>query len=239
MNRTIVVGDVHGCADELQSLLDLVALGKDDTLAFVGDLVARGPSSRRVLALVRSLGALAVRGNHEERLLGARAAQRIGAPPPKLGRTHQALFEELDDEDWAELEALPLSLELRGGGLRVVHAGVVPGIPFEAQDPYLLTHLRSLGEDGTPSVKWGTPWGKTYAGPPHVVFGHNARRDPQLHPDATGLDTGCVYGGALTALVLPEGAPIPPPAERGDVLVAVRARSAYSDYGAPLPSDSA
>ena len=91
--------------------------------------------------------------------------------------------------------------------------------------------------DGTPSAKWGVPWGKSYVGPPHVVFGHNARRDPQLHPDATGLDTACVYGGALTALVLPAGASVPAPAERRDALVSVPAREAYYDYGQPLPTD--
>jgi len=235
--RTIVIGDVHGCAAELDRLLDKVAPTEDDTLTFVGDLVARGPDTRKVLRTVRSLGARVVRGNHEERLLGGRAARRAGAPPPKLGKTHQALLEELDDADWAMLEALPLSLDLPDDGLRIVHAGVVPGVPFEAQDPYLLTHLRSIADDGTPSVKWGTPWGARYEGPPHVVFGHNARKDPQLHPDATGLDTGCVYGGALTALVLTRGAAMPPPSSRRDVLVSIPAKKAYSDYGQPLPED--
>jgi hypothetical protein len=235
--RTIVIGDVHGCAAELDALLSKLGPGTGDTLCFVGDLVARGPDSRGVLRRARELRAAVVRGNHEERLLGARAARRAGAPPPKLGRTHQELFGSLDSEEWAMLEGFPLSLELPEAGLRVVHAGVVPGVPFERQDPYLLTHLRSIADDGTPSVKWGIPWGKTYVGPPHVAFGHNARKHPQLHPDATGLDTGCVYGGALTALVLERGHALPPPEERYDVLVSVQARRAYSDYGQPLPQD--
>lgn len=235
MARTIVIGDVHGCAAELEKLLSKVAPTRDDTLAFVGDLVARGPETRKVLRTVRAFGGLVIRGNHEERLLDGRAALRTGAPPPKLGKTHQALLEELDDADWAMLEALPLSLDLPEDGLRIVHAGVVPGVPFEAQDPYFLTHLRSIADDGTPSVKWGRLWGTLYSGPPHVVFGHNARKDPQLHADATGLDTGCVYGGALTALVLTRGAAMPPPAARRDVLVSIPAKKAYSDYGQPLP----
>jgi hypothetical protein len=62
------------------------------------------------------------------------------------------------------------------------------------------------------------------------VFGHNARKNPQIHPDATGIDTACVYGEHLTALVLPAGSEVPPPKDRPDALVAVRARRAYSDY---------
>jgi hypothetical protein len=235
--QTIVIGDVHGCRAELEALLSKLGPARDDALVFVGDLVARGPDSRGVLKLVRELSARVVLGNHEERLVKARAAKRDGSPPPKMGKTHQSLFEELEADDWAMLEALPLWLDLPDAGLRVVHAGVVPGLAMERQDPWVLTHVRSLGEDGEPSSKWGTPWGKSYVGPPHVVFGHNARKHPQVHPHATGLDTACVYGGALTALVLPAGAAIPGPADRRDVLVSVPAREIYYDYGQPLPAD--
>ncbi len=84
-----------------------------------------------------------------------------------------------------------------------------------------------------------TLWGTRYAGPPHVVFGHNARAEPQLHPWATGLDTGCVYGGRLTALVLGEGEIMP----RGDkvkgLLISVPAARRYHGHvrgskGSPL-----
>ena len=233
MRRSIIIGDVHGCSAELKALLDRIGPTRDDTVALVGDLVAKGPRSREVLSMVRELGAKVALGNHEERLLEARRARRAGEPLPKLDKTHAALLEELEDQEWAELEALPLWLDL-DERLRVVHAGLVPGVPIEQQDPYHLTHVRSISETGEPSTKWGPPWGARYSGPPHVVFGHNARKDPQLHPDATGLDTGCVYGGLLTALVIPTGSLPPEPAERRDALVSVQAREAYSDYGGPL-----
>ena len=234
MARSIVIGDVHGCAVELDGLLDKLALASDDRLYFVGDLVAKGPESRRVLALARKLGAKVALGNHEERMLQARDARREDRTPPKLDKTHNALLDELDDEDWAMLEALPLKLDLPEHEARIVHAGVVPGIPFEQQDPWLVTHIRSIAEDGTPSSKWGPLWGARYVGPPHIVFGHNARKEPQFHPDATGLDTSCVYGGELTALVLPAGANVPPVADRREALVSVKAKRAYSEYGRPL-----
>lgn len=237
MTRTLIIGDVHGCAGELSALLDRLGPTTGDDLCFVGDLVARGPDSRGVLRIARETGAKVVLGNHEERLLEARRARRDGTPLPKLGGSHRRLLDELDDIEWAQLEAFPLKVDLDAQGLRVVHAGLVPGIPFEEQDPWLVTHIRSISDDGVPSKHWGPPWGARYQGPPHVVFGHNARKYPQLHAHATGIDTACVYGGALTAFVLPHGAKIPAPAERGDALVSVPARQAYVDYGQPLPTD--
>lgn len=237
MKRTLIIGDVHGCAAELSDLLDRLAFTREDELYFVGDLVARGPDSRGVLRIAREMGAKVTLGNHEQRLLEARRARREGTALPKLGSSHRRLLDELDDTEWAQLEALPLKVDLEPQGVRIVHAGLVPGIPFEAQDPWLVTHIRSISDDGVPSKHWGPPWGARYTGPPHVVFGHNARQHPQLHPHATGIDTACVYGGELTAFVLADGAEIPPPAARRDVLVSVPARRAYVDYGQPLPSD--
>jgi hypothetical protein len=70
--------------------------------------------------------------------------------------------------------------------------------------------IRTVRKDGRPSARDGRIlWGARYQGPPHVVFGHNAAPGLQLHRWATGLDTGCVYGGALTAIVLAESQKIP------------------------------
>jgi hypothetical protein len=230
LRRTIIIGDVQGCLAELDTLLDRVAITGDDALLFVGDLVARGPDSRGVLRRLRELGAHSVIGNHEERMLAARAAKRRAEAPPKLEPSHEKLLAELDDDDWAQLEAMPLRMTLDEHGVWIVHAGLVPGVPFEQQDPWVVTHIRSISEDGEPSSRRGPLWGARWQGPPHVVFGHNARKNPQIHPDATGIDTACVYGEHLTALVLPEGSPVPPPKDRPDALVSVRARRAYSDY---------
>ncbi|HWZ89311.1 MAG TPA: metallophosphoesterase family protein [Polyangiaceae bacterium] len=235
MARSIFIGDVHSCAAELAELFSAVAVADDDRVYFVGDLLSRGPDARGVLNLFRAVRARSVMGNHEQRLLASRHARQRGEPGPKLGASHAEVAVQLNDDDWAVLESFPLWIDVAEHGVRVVHAGVVPGVPFEAQDPWLLTHIRSITEDGKPSEKWGTLWGCLYTGSPHIVFGHNARQRPQIHPAATGLDTACVYGGALTALVLPDGAAPPPPDSRLDALVSVRARRAYSDYGRDLP----
>jgi len=235
MARSIFIGDVHSCAAELAELLSAVAVTPGDRVYFTGDLLSRGPDPLGVLNLFRSLRARAAVGNHEQRLLAARHARLRGEPGPKLGSAHAQVAAVLSDDDWAILDSLPLWIDVPEHGVRVVHAGLVPGVPFEKQDPWLLTHIRSIDANGKPSEKWGTLWGSLYNEEPHIVFGHNARQRPQIHPHATGLDTACVYGGALTAMVLSEGAAPPDISHRLDALVSVRARRAYSDYGRELP----
>jgi hypothetical protein len=209
-------------------LLDRVALGEEDQLLFVGDLVARGPDSAGVLDLAAELGGRAVLGNHERRLLQARAASGSKKGGPRLGPSAQALLASLETRHWKQLETFPLHLDLPEHGVRIVHAGLVPRVPIEQQDPWVLTHIRSLLDDGSPSDKRGaTLWASRYREEPHVVFGHNAVDGLQMHPSATGLDTACVYGRELSALVLEEGDPPPPLAQRVDAVVSVRARKAY------------
>jgi hypothetical protein len=224
MGRTVIVGDVHGCRAELEALLAAVAFAPGDRLVMVGDLVVRGPDPAGVIDVCAAAGARSVRGNHEDRLLRGRQGR---AP---IGPAQRAVIAALTDRHWAFLEALPLWIDLPEHGVRVVHAGVVPGVPIERQQPRALMYMRCLDHAGEAVEKrGGTPWGARYRGPPHVVFGHNAQEEPQLHPAATGLDTGCVYGGRLTALVLAEGARPPPPNRRAEAFVSVRARRRYAD----------
>lgn len=204
MTRTIIVGDVHGCAAELDALLGRVHFALGDKLVLVGDLVARGPDSLGVLDIARRTGAVIVRGNHEQKLLDWR-----DDPETQLSRIHLDVARSLRDVDWTLFDTAPLWVDLPEHGLRVVHAGVVPGVPIDEQHPRDLMHLRTLQVRGVAGGQEGVLWGKLYAGPVHVLFGHNALPGLQLHPFATGLDTGCVYGGSLTAMVLPDGVKVP------------------------------
>lgn len=220
MGRTVFVGDVHGCVDELDALLEAVAFTARDRLVLVGDLVARGPASTKVLERARSTGARAVRGNHEARILEWRA----GGRKTPLGEAHRAVVDAMSEDDWALVAALPLWLELPEHGALVVHAGLVPGVALADQSPHDLVNLRVVADGSGRRV----PWATLHRGPPHVLFGHDAVRGLQLHPWATGLDTGCVYGGELTALVLEDGEPVPrDPAAR--TLVRVAAARTYFD----------
>ena len=228
MSRTVLIGDVHGCADELSELLTLVAVGPLDRVVLVGDLVGRGPDGRRAVELARTVGARAVRGNHEERLLRWRTAPDT----ERLSRSLRPLVTEpsqrLGTEDWQFLASLPMWLELPEHDVLVVHAGLQPGLPLAEQQRHVLLNIRCLGPAGEPDTGRGEQlWARSYQGPPHVVFGHNALAEPQLHPWATGLDTGCVYGGRLTAMVLAAGEPVPPLERRRDVLLSVPARRVH------------
>ena len=229
MARTIIVGDVHGCVAELGRLLDALAPGAADRVLFVGDLVARGPDSLGVLALYRQVRGQAVLGNHECKLLAAHRARRAGARRPRVSALHYGLLHRLGDADWALLEQLPLSLSLPEHGLSIVHAGVDPGQGLAAADAWTLTHIRSIDPRGKPSPRHDyEPWASRYAGDSHIVFGHNSRVGLQLWPCASGIDTGCVYGGRLTALVLAAGEVIPAdPSARRELLSSVPAARAY------------
>jgi len=229
MARTMIVGDVHGCADELARLLELLGPVSDDRVLFVGDLVARGPDTRGVLALYRQVQARSVVGNHELRLLKAHHARLTGAKRLRLPGPQYALLHQLAEEDWELLAALPLYLSLLEHDLCIVHAGLLPGLPLEAQDAWTLTNVRSIDPEGRATDRHDLePWALRYRDGPHIVFGHNSRLGLQLQPRATGLDTGCVYGGQLSALVLEAGETVPEDiVERRQLVQAVPAARSY------------
>jgi hypothetical protein len=164
----------------------------------------------------RERGALGVRGNHDDKVVRyLRALQRDEALPRTKG-LHVAVAKALRSEDMAYLEALPLWLRFAALDTLVVHAGLVPGVPLERQDPEHLMTMRTLLPDGRASsgLDEGVLWGTRWQGPEHVVFGHDAFTGLQQHAFATGLDTGCVYGGSLSALLLPERRIVSVPAKR-------------------------
>lgn len=217
--RTVIVGDVHGCLDELEELLRTCAVAwGHDRVVLVGDLVAKGPDSRGVLQLARERGITAVLGNHDAKVLAYApgTGHTPAATPQKSSPTHQSVAAALSPADWEYLQDLPLFLALPELEVVVVHAGLVAGVPLAQQPRDLLINLRSITPEGQPSkrVEAGVPWASLWPGPQHVVFGHDAVRGLQQHRWATGLDTGCVYGRSLTALILPERRLVSVPAHR-------------------------
>ena len=202
MSRTIIVGDLHGCYDELLMLLGRLDVGASDRVVCVGDLVSKGEKSREVLELFMADARFSsVIGNHDRALLeywtGSRRkkhlkpAQRKCAKQLKEGRERFAAY----------FGSLPAYIDL--GSHVVVHAGLRPGVPLAEQSLDDLTTMRTLGPDR--ESREGTPWYEVYDGEQTALFGHWPAAEPRRGPRAIGLDTGCVYGGRLTAYVVETG----------------------------------
>jgi bis(5'-nucleosyl)-tetraphosphatase (symmetrical) len=237
----VFVGDIQGCADELDDLLESLRFDPPrDRLYAVGDVVNRGPRSAAVVRRLRELGAVTVLGNHELHLFEIAAGRR----QPKGRDTAQEL---LDDPDGGELlvwlRARPfVHVE---DDVILVHAGLHPAWPdpvawaaelrrrFEARfaedrpldDPLIrfAVSVRFCDAAGTlpatydpPPAAPFRPWFEHYVGSRTVVFGHWAQRGLVRADRLRGLDTGCVYGHTLTAWIAEE-----------DRIVQVRARRAY------------
>jgi len=204
--RVIAIGDVHGCVDELQALLRRVGYSPGDQLVFLGDMVAKGPDSQAVVQLARELGGIAVRGNHEFEVLRWHRVLQKGGDPPLLASEHYRLARSMPPQELEWLHLTPWFFSSEHLNTLFVHAGFVHEKSLTRQNPRLMMNMRSILPDGTVTSKhfssW--PWARCWKGPQTVLFGHDAERGLQIHEHAIGIDTGCVYGGRLTACILPE-----------------------------------
>jgi bis(5'-nucleosyl)-tetraphosphatase (symmetrical) len=246
--RTAVIGDVHGCLEELDELLARLAPRASDRLVFVGDLMDRGPDPVGVVRRVRALGAECVFGNHEDKHVRwasheakRRARPNYRNPMKSMGPSDAAANAALTHEEVAWLASLPSWLDL-GDGWLAVHAGFEPEVGLEAQRRAVVARVRWVdargrmkgGDDPTVQPPDTTLWSEAWPGPQSVVYGHHVlslerpRVDrPAPGVECWGIDTGCCFGGRLTALVLPERR-----------VVQVEARAAYAVLRAPAPGGS-
>lgn len=202
--RLIAIGDIHGCHLEFAELLARLELTREDRLILVGDLVNRGPDSNKVLDLAREHRAIALLGNHELRLLKHR---RTGEKKYlKEGDAETAA--RLRPEDWALLEAMPLTFEEPALNTVFVHGGFLPTEAWQRQSAEVVTRIQVVDRDGRPAKRADAPgaplWADLWSGPPFVVYGHTPRPEIYKLKWSVGIDTACVYGGHLTAYELPE-----------------------------------
>ena len=236
-----VIGDVHGCADELRDLLG--ALGyvvHDDstvtpppgrTAVFVGDLVDRGPDTpgvlRLVMGMVRAGTALCVPGNHDVKLLRALQGKKVTVAHG-LDRSLEQLAGQLPEfrrDVMAFIEGLVSHYVLDGGHLVVAHAGLKAA--YQGRASGRVRDFALYGETTGETDEFGLPvrwnWAAEYRGDARVVYGHTPVPEAQWLNRTIDIDTGCVFGGALTALRYPELE-----------LVSVPARAVYAEPIRPL-----
>lgn len=226
MERTLVVGDVHGCLEELVQLLDKASFRRgQDRLVLLGDLMDRGPYPVECVRLARELGAEVVLGNHEEKHLRWRKHLERQSHDPAyrnpmggLGGPRAAENAALTDSDMAWLRSLPVCLDL-GNDWVAVHAGFEPGRSLGEQREDRVLRVRWVDSGGmfVPFKKNSVAqppgsryWAELWKGPVSVVYGHavHSLESPRVdHADTGvscwGIDTGCCFGGRLTALELP------------------------------------
>jgi diadenosine tetraphosphatase ApaH/serine/threonine PP2A family protein phosphatase len=202
--RYIVIGDIHGCFDELRDLLDRVAPSPDDVVISVGDVVRKGPAPDLCLDLWLERGWLAILGNQEKKLLDLTRSGRVADEPDRRVAKREDLLEFI--RGW------PLYADFEPEGFGVVHGGLLPGIPIEAQRETMLTlrYVRRRNGSWIPVPKGEEKagdrfWTEVWDGPRIILYGHTPRQEVRRDPKAIGLDTSCVYGGALTAAVLHDG----------------------------------
>ena len=211
--RTIVVGDIHGCYDELKDLIKKVKLKDSDRVVAVGDLVSKGPKTPQVLDLfLKDERFSSVLGNHDLIL-----RRNWNGESVELKSAHKDINKKLrarKDKYLHYLNSLPFVIDLDTH--LVVHAGLRPNVELHSQTTGDLTRIRVLGPDR--ESEEGTPWYHVYNGEKVVLFGHWPAAEPRRGPKAIGLDTGCVYGYSLTAYII-----------ETDEFVSVKARRRYDE----------
>lgn len=229
-----IIGDIHGCFDELQELLN--RLGHNDAtstrkLVFLGDLVDRGPKTpevlRMVMSLVKSGRALCVPGNHDVKLLRALRGKNVQLTHG-LAESIAQLSAETDEfrrEVIEFIDSLVSHYVLDGGTLVVAHAGMKESMAGRGSGR--VREFALYGETTGETDEYGLPvrynWAAEYRGRAAVVYGHTPVPHPEWLNNTVCIDTGCVFGGSLTALRWPERE-----------FVSVKSRATYAEPRRPF-----
>jgi serine/threonine protein phosphatase 1 len=214
MTQTLVVGDIHGCYDEFMALLDLAGLSSDDTIIALGDIVDRGPDSVKVIEFFRSgHNALSIMGNHEHKHIRS----SIGEVKPSASQL--ITREQIGEADYpAALNFFrSFAHHIQLDEALLVHGFWEAGVALEEQEDSVL--IGTLSGEKRMKRQSNQEWYTLYDGDLPLIVGHrayNADHTPLIYNDRVyGLDTGCVYGGRLTGMLLPSFRIISVPS-RGD-----------------------
>lgn len=221
----VAVGDVHGCLDEFKELLNVLQYKKEQMrLVLLGDLMDRGPDSVGVVRLVRELGLECIKGNHEDKHLRWRKHEVKSAktgkenPMNKMAKRDDQANKSLSDEEIGWMDSLPVKLDLENG-FWAVHAGCEPYQALDKQAHAQLMRVRFVNEKGKAvslmpdktAPPGSTYWTELWQGPESIVYGHCVHSLEQVRVDVindkikcVGIDTGCCFGGHLTAVVFEE-----------------------------------
>ncbi len=243
-----IIGDVHGCLDELLELMALLGYQVERSdkefvitppdgrkLAFVGDLVDRGPATpevlRLVMTMVRAGQAFCVPGNHDVKLVRALKGRDVQITHGLAESLEQLQGETAESRIEAAkfLDGLVSHYVFDDGKLVVAHAGLKESM--QGRGSGKVREFALYGETTGETDDFGLPvrynWSADYRGKAQVVYGHTPVPEPVWLNNTVNIDTGCVYGGRLTAMRYPERE-----------VVSVPAKATYYESRKPfLPND--
>lgn len=253
----VAVGDIHGCLEEFDELLKTIQYNKNQMrLVLLGDLMDRGPDPIGCVRRARELDVECIMGNHEEKHLRWRKHQKKfeetgkSNPMKPMAPAEAAANEALNDQDWTWMKNLPLKLDL-GLNWWAVHAGCEPRYTLAKQNPSQIMRVRYVDERGVgkalnpdKSQPEGTVyWDMQWKGPENLIYGHcvhdleKVRWTRGNSVTCLGIDTGCCFGGHLTAALMTnhtqlEGGSVYISQDYGIQTVQVKAKKAYfAGYG--------
>lgn len=225
IKRTIIFGDIHGCLDELLLSLDSLKYDEStDRLIFAGDLVDRGPSSGGVVDFVKNGKHECVKGNHDDKHVRYFKHAKLKRENPNyknpvnLSDDKRKAHSQLTDDHLEWMTELPTSIYIKTHNLLVIHAGVLPYKHPLHQPNDIYMYCRYIDINTYKTLSLGSDfrqpknsifWADAYEGDVNIVYGHNVHdlSNPYVTTNKKGyktygIDTGCVFGGNLTSLII-------------------------------------
>ena len=225
-NRLIAIGDIHGCLEELELLLNELNITNTDIVVFLGDLVDRGPSSGLVVEEIAELCKLGnyycVQGNHDNKHVRyarhelIKLSNQAYTNPMHPNEAFLQAHSQLSNNNIIFLSSMPHAITI-DNLYCFVHAGVTPSL-FK-QNPQAFIRNRYFTEKEsklTPAKtycinnQWyvpegAKPWYSYYNHSFTTIYGHAVQLEPLIVGKTIGIDTGCCFGGKLTAVIFQEG----------------------------------
>jgi len=209
MNQCVVYGDIHGCLDTYIRLRESIKPKENDFEICVGDFLTRGPKSIETLRYLRNNGIFSVKGNHEDKIIRFIEHSKSNYPNPvKLNVDEKNILGSLNIEDISYLMSLPNFKKINN--VTIVHAGLMNHFNLDdlsKEEVKKLMRLRYLspkgkfvnyGEESENSIFWADQYDGNQG---FVVYGHQNFDDVRVNKFSLGIDTGCIYGNKLTAVV--------------------------------------
>jgi predicted phosphodiesterase len=209
MNRLIIYGDIHGCYDELISLRKKINPQKNDIEVCVGDIITKGKESVKTLRYIQEHNIKSVLGNHEDKIIRYLQHEKSANKNPIiLDEDEQNIVNNLDSKDIDFLMNLPLFMKFEN--ITILHGGLKNSYDLDnltKNQKSKVLRMRYLdnnqnfitfGKEENDSIFWADLYNGNQG---FVVYGHQWFQEAKINKFAIGIDTGCVYGNKLSAVI--------------------------------------